>query len=49
MKAVNDADAVPSELSKLGFEVVKAEDVGRRAMSRALVELEGKIALGTPR
>jgi Caspase domain len=46
MKAVNDADAVASELSKLGFEVVKAEDVGRRAMSRALVELEGKIGPG---
>ena len=46
MKAVNDADAVASELSKLGFEVVKAEDVGRRAMSRALVELEGKIGAG---
>jgi uncharacterized caspase-like protein len=26
MKAVNDADAVASELSKLGFEVVKAEN-----------------------
>jgi hypothetical protein len=46
MKAVNDADAVASEQSKLGFEVVKAEDVGRRAMSRALVELEGKIGPG---
>jgi uncharacterized caspase-like protein len=46
MKAVNDADAVASELSKLGFEVVKAEDVGRRAMSRALVKLEGKIGPG---
>jgi hypothetical protein len=46
MKAVNDADAVASELSKLGFEVVKAENVGRRAMSRALVELESKIGPG---
>ena len=45
-KAVNDADAIASELSKLGFDVVKAENVGRRAMSRALVELEGKIAPG---
>ena len=43
-KAVNDADAIAAELSKLGFDVVKAENVGRRAMSRALVELEGKIA-----
>lgn len=46
MKAVNDADAIAAELSKLGFEVVKAEDVGRRALSRALVELEGKIGAG---
>jgi Caspase domain len=45
-KAVNDADAIAAELLKLGFEVVKAEDVGRRAMSRALVELEGKIGPG---
>jgi hypothetical protein len=45
-KAVNDADAVAAELSKLGFDVVKAQDVGRRAMSRALVELEGKISPG---
>jgi hypothetical protein len=42
-KAVNDADAIAQELSKLGFEVVKAQDVGRRAMSRALVELESKV------
>jgi hypothetical protein len=39
-KAVNDADAIAAELSKLGFDVVKAEKVGRRAMRRALVELE---------
>jgi uncharacterized caspase-like protein len=45
-KAVNDADAVSAELSRLGFDVVKAENVGRRAMSRALVELEGKIGAG---
>jgi Caspase domain len=45
-KAVNDADAIAAELSKLGFDVVKAENVGRRAMSRALVELEAKIAPG---
>jgi len=29
-KAVNDADAIAAELSKLGFDVVKAENVGRR-------------------
>jgi Caspase domain len=45
-KAMNDADAIAAELSKLGFDVVKAENVGRRAMSRALVELEGKIQAG---
>src|SRR5262245_18446353 len=45
-KAVNDADAIAAELSKLGFDVVKAENDGRRVMSRAMVELEGKIAAG---
>src|SRR3990172_6234497 len=45
-KAVNDADAISKELAKLGFEVVAAQDVGRRAMSRALVELEGKLEAG---
>jgi len=45
-KAVNDAKAMAEELSKLGFEVVAAEDVGRRAMSRALVDLENKVQSG---
>ena len=45
-KAVTDADAVSRELAKLGFDVVSAENVGRRAMSRALVELESKIESG---
>jgi hypothetical protein len=45
-KAVNDAEAMSKELAKLGFDVVSAENVGRRAMSHALVELEGKIASG---
>lgn len=45
-KAVNDADAVAQELSKLGFDVVKAENVGRKAMSRAVNELETKIGSG---
>ena len=31
-KAVNDADAIAAELSKLGFDVVKAENVGRHAI-----------------
>src|SRR6187551_3051990 len=45
-KAVNDSEAISQELAKLGFDVVSAENVGRRAMSRALVELEGKIETG---
>jgi uncharacterized caspase-like protein len=45
-KAVNDAEAMSKELAKLGFDVVSAENVGRRAMSRALVELESKIVSG---
>jgi hypothetical protein len=45
-KAVNDASAISQELAKLGFDVVSAENVGRRAMSRALVELESKIESG---
>ena len=44
--AVNDAEAISQELAKLGFDVVSAENVGRRAMSRALVELESKIETG---
>jgi uncharacterized caspase-like protein len=45
-KAVNDAGAISQELAKLGFDVVSAENVGRRAMSRDLVELESKIEGG---
>src|SRR5512147_928444 len=45
-KAMNDASAISQELAKLGFDVVSAENVGRRAMSRALVELESKIESG---
>jgi len=45
-KAVNDSEAISQELVKLGFAVVSAENVGRRAMSRALVELESKIESG---
>ena len=43
---MNDAGAISQELAKLGFDVVSAENVGRRAMSRALVELESKIEIG---
>jgi hypothetical protein len=45
-KAVNDTGAISQELARLGFDVVSAENVGRRAMSRALVELESKIENG---
>src|SRR5262245_52361954 len=45
-KAVNDSEAISQELVKLGFAVVSAENVGRRAMSRGLVELESKIESG---
>jgi hypothetical protein len=45
-KAVNDAQSIAQELARLGFEVVSAQNVGRRAMSRALVELEGKVEPG---
>lgn len=45
-KAVNDAEAISQELAKLGFDVVSAENVGHRAISRALVELENKIESG---
>jgi hypothetical protein len=45
-KAANDAHAMAEELAKLGFEVISAENVGRRAMSRALVEAENKLQSG---
>lgn len=45
-KAVNDADAVSARLVEIGFEVTKATDVGRRAMSRAVVEFEKSIRPG---
>lgn len=45
-KARNDARAMATELERLGFEVVKAEDVGRRAISRAVLEMEKRIQPG---
>jgi hypothetical protein len=45
-KAVNDADAVSQQLTQIGFEVTKATDIGRRAMSRAVVEFEKRIQPG---
>ncbi len=45
-KARNDARAMATELERLGFDVVKAEDLGRRAISRAVLELEKRIQPG---
>ncbi|NNF76477.1 MAG: caspase family protein [Rhizobiales bacterium] len=45
-KARNDATSMGEALTKLGFDVLSAQDVGRRAMSRALVEFERKIEPG---
>ena len=45
-KARNDARAMGEALAKLGFEVISANDVGRRAMSRALVKFENAIGPG---
>ena len=46
LKARNDARSMAEALAKLGFDVITASNVGRRAMSRALVEFEGKIGPG---
>ena len=45
-KAVNDANAITDTLLNLGFDVIKANDVGFKAMSRAIVDLESKIQKG---
>lgn len=45
-KAVNDANSVSRRLSEIGFEVITAKDIGRRAMSRAVVEFEKSIEPG---
>jgi len=45
-KARNDAREMARVLTELGFDVISATDVGRRAMSRALVEFERKIGPG---
>lgn len=45
-KAVNDAEAVSVRLEEIGFQVTKALDIGRRAMSRAVVEFEKNILPG---
>jgi len=45
-KARNDARSMAQVLTGLGYDVIAAEDMGRRAMSRALVELETRISGG---
>lgn len=45
-KAVNDANAISDTLLNMGFDVIKANDVGFKAMSRAIVDLESKINKG---
>ena len=45
-KAVNDADAVAARLNEIGFQVTVAKDIGRRAMSRAVLEFEKNIQEG---
>lgn len=45
-KATNDADAVSKELADVGFTVTTAKDIGRRAMSRAVLEFEKHIREG---
>lgn len=46
VKAVNDADAVASRLEQIGFTVTVARDIGRRAMSRAVLEFEKTVKPG---
>ncbi len=46
LKARNDARAMTERLNAIGFEVVLAEDLGRRAMSRAVHELEKRVEPG---
>lgn len=45
-KAVNDANAVSQRLTEIGFEVITAKNIGRRAMSRAVLEFEKSIQEG---
>lgn len=45
-KAVNDAEAISTRLTQMGFQVVTATNIGRRAMSRAVREFEKMIEPG---
>ncbi len=45
-KAVNDAEAIAEHLTGIGFNVTLARDIGRRAMSRAVLEFEKTLQEG---
>src|SRR5262249_25135997 len=45
-KAVNDARAIEGALSSVGFEVIKAEDVGRSAFNLAWQQLLNRVGPG---
>jgi hypothetical protein len=45
-KAVNDAQAVGDTLARLGFEVIRASNVGRQAMIDKIADLTGRIGPG---
>ena len=45
-KAVNDARAMEAALKAVGFDVIKAEDVGRSAFNQAWQQLLNKLAPG---
>jgi hypothetical protein len=45
-KAVNDARAIRTALTKLGFEVIEVENAPRRTMNQRIVEFAGKVARG---
>ena len=46
VKAVNDARAIEVALKSVGFEVIKAEDVGRSAFNLAWQQLLNKLSPG---
>lgn len=45
-KAEGDADSVSAHLASIGFQVTVAKDIGRRAMSRAVLEFQKTIQEG---
>src|SRR5262245_46704763 len=46
IKAVNDARAIEGALKSVGFDVIKAEDVGRSAFNSAWQQLLNKVGPG---